>query len=186
MEEIYDENVKNTVYYETAFPRIRYLKDGEVYYFGEYKTLVIGGAYSVDKWHRLSKAKPNDNWTGWFKDEQLTAEEMSHIEEKYKNQTFDFVLTHTCPFSWQPTDLFLNTIDSSSVDYEMEFWLEKIKKSINWDIWLFGHYHDDRFVRPKVEMFFTDINNLDDIYFRWHMENLEPFGFKDPNYNEEI
>ena len=39
----------------------------------------------------------------------------------------------------------------------METWMDKFKDALNWNIWLFGHYHRDRLVRPHVEMLSTDI-----------------------------
>ena len=42
------------VYYEEKYPNILFAKDGEVYNFNGFYTLVIGGAYSVDKYYRLA------------------------------------------------------------------------------------------------------------------------------------
>ena len=39
-----------TVYIEDEYPNLLFAKDGEVYDLDGHKTLVIGGAYSVDKW----------------------------------------------------------------------------------------------------------------------------------------
>lgn len=162
MEQMWDENVGNVVYYEPAYPYIRYFKDGYLYQLGEYRILVIGGAYSVDKYYRLMMKRK------WFPNEQLTAYEMSTIYKIYANDKVDFILSHTCPLSWQPTDLFLDGLDQSTVDNSMETWMDAFKDAINWNIWLFGHYHRDRLVRPHVEMLSTDIQKLDDIYKRWN------------------
>lgn len=159
---IFDSNVNNYVYYEEDFPNIRYFIDTTIYNFNNHKVLVLGGAYSVDKWYRLSRSTSN-LWTGWFKDEQLTTEEMNKVENEIFGQSFDFVLTHTCPYSWMPTDLFLPFLDQSLVDKTMELWLEKVKDNINWNYWLFGHYHANRKISDKIQMFFADIKNIDDI-----------------------
>lgn len=53
-----------TVYIEPKYPNIIFAKDGEIYDFDGKKTIVIGGAYSVDKEVRLVRG-----WK-WFKDEQ--------------------------------------------------------------------------------------------------------------------
>ena len=45
----------------------------------------------------------------------------------------------------------------------MENWLETFKDKIDWDIWLFGHFHDDRLVRPGVEMYYNDIVSMKSI-----------------------
>src|SRR5699024_11096170 len=41
------------VYYEEEYPNILFASDGEIYHFNNHKVLVIGGAYSVDKYYRL-------------------------------------------------------------------------------------------------------------------------------------
>ena len=136
---------------------------------------MIGGAYSVDKWYRLARAGytekdaaiANPKVCGWFKDEQLSAKEMSFIEEKCKGKKYDFVLTHTCPLAWEPTDLFLDCVDQSKVDKSMEIWLNSLKDEIKWTIWLFGHYHDDRKINLGVEMLFYEIQNMNTIWEYW-------------------
>ena len=89
--------------------------------------------------------------------------------------------------SWQPFDLFLSGLDQSTVDKTMENWLETFKDEIDWDIWLFGHFHDDRLVRPGVEMYFNDVEDLQDILMRWTDEGrLDWWLKKDPNYNLSV
>ena len=163
-----DLSVGNEVYVEPEFPAIRYLKDGGIYNFNGHKTLVIGGAYSVDKWYRLSRNLI------WHKNEQLTGEEKEKIYEEVKGQDFDFVFTHTCPYSWIPTDLFIPGINQDTVDNSTELWLDDIKEAINYKVWLFGHYHADRVERPGVEQYFKSDDDLEEIFDRWN--NLEPMS----------
>ena len=179
---IEDENVGNCVWYEPKYPFIRYFSDGATYNLvvGQqtYKTLVIGGAYSIDKEWRLQKNAQ------WFPQEQLSQEEMEKISFLYEGDTFDLILSHTCPFSWQPTDLFLSFINQDAVDKSMELWMDKLKDQVNWNVWLFGHFHDDRLVRPHVEMFFNDYEDLAAIFERWNNEDEIPWWMKkDPNYH---
>ena len=56
------------VWVEEAYPNILFAKDGEIYDIAGMKTIVIGGAYSVDKFYRLSKGY------NWFEDEQPSDE----------------------------------------------------------------------------------------------------------------
>ena len=171
-----DENVNNVVYMEEAFPNIRYFVDGKIYNLLGYKCLVVGGAYSVDKWYRLARAgysrdeaeTADPKKCGWFKDECLTAAEMAAIMEKVKGESVDFVLSHTCPLSWEPTDLFLNGIDQSTVDKSMEVWLDELKDNVKWKYWLFGHYHADRIERPHVEQFYQEYEDVESIIARWN------------------
>lgn len=176
MKEIYDEDVNGLVYVEDGFDKIRYFKDWGIYTIGGYSVAVIGGAYSVDKWYRLTNAGVtqkldpkylNPKVTGWFPNEQLSTEEMQQAEIDLAGKSFDFVLTHTCPISWEPTDVFMPVVDQSTVDKSMEIWLNELKSKIDWGIWLFGHYHRDRFERPHVEMFYYRYYTLDDIHARW-------------------
>ena len=165
MTEYFDMDIHNFVYMEEEFPNIKYLRDGEEYKFNGHSTLVIGGAYSVDKWFRLDGRPENtDSWTGWFKDELLTLTEMADITKYTYGCKYDFVLTHTCPRSWEPTDLFLRSVIQSSVDKTMEYWLDVFKEYIQWEVWLFGHYHADRYIKPGVEMLYTSIVDLEEIW----------------------
>lgn len=192
MQDIYDEDVKGWVYMEVMYPNIRYLHDYSDYCFGKYYTAVIGGAYSVDKWWRLERAGIHDpkhnnpKKTGWFANEQLTAAEMDEAMEKLSGIPYDFVMSHTCPIDWQPTDLFLSAINQSEVDSSMELWLDKFKDVIKWNVWVFGHYHQDRLERPHVEMYYNDIESLDTIYNRWmkydETGELEWWLTKAPNF----
>ena len=173
----FDENVHGTVYIEPEFPNIRYFLDYGLYDIAGYTCFVIGGAYSVDKHWRLMRAgmteETNDpKKTGWFTNEQLTKEEMAEAEKQLYNFTntgkcIDFIFTHTCPHEWEPADLFLGAIDQCSVDKSMETWMDKVKDICNWHVWLFGHYHADRLERPHVEMFYKDLDTLENIHARW-------------------
>lgn len=180
IEEVWDDDVANYVFIEPGYPHIHYLMDGSNYDFLGHNTLVIGGAYSVDKWYRL------ENHYTWYSNEQLTETEMQAIETTYAGQSFDFVFTHTCPLSWEPTDLFLSMIDQSTVDDSMEVWLDSFKDKINWGVWLFGHFHADRMERPHVEQYFKAIEDLEEIWKRWNDPNyLVPTYFrKSPNFNK--
>ena len=176
-EKIFDENVKGVVYCDPRYPHLRVFLDYGVYDINNYSCLIIGGAYSVDKYYRLQRAMlteetNNPKKTGWWANEQLSAFEMEDCYNKTKQfiatgKVIDFVMTHTCPLDYQPTDLFLGFIDQSTVDNSMEIWMNKIKDILPWNIWLFGHYHADRIERPHVEQYYNDIEEMDDIYDRW-------------------
>lgn len=172
----YDENVCGDVYVDGDFPLIRYFVDGGEYNIGGHSVLTIGGAYSIDKWYRLARAgyaaaeaeTADPRQCGWFKDELLTEEEMHHIGKITLDKHYDFVFSHTCPYSWEPTDLFLNCVDQSAVDKSMEIWMDILKNCIDWGVWCFGHFHADRIERPRVEQFYQDSENMETIWHRWH------------------
>ena len=158
----HDPNVSGMVMWEDEFPNIKYFLDWVNSYIimGKH-VLTIPGAYSVDKWYRLQ-----NDWM-WFPDEQLTAEEMQEAEDEFKDGEFDLVLSHTCPYDWMPTDLFLNCVDQSTVDKSMELWMNEFKDKIDWDVWCFAHYHADRIERPGVEMFYQEVEDMNSIIARW-------------------
>lgn len=198
MIEEWDDNVGGYIYYEVQFPHIRYFKDYGIYTINGYRCLIIGGAYSVDKWYRLGRFNMTEatniaKKSGWFNDECLSQIEMADCDsmiEKSHNNTFDFVFTHTCPKKYQPTDLFLGFIDQSKVDTSMELWMDKLSEKIVVNIaWLYGHYHKDRIERPHVEQYFNDIENLDIIAERWKKydktNELDWWLEKSPNFYME-
>lgn len=161
-----DQDVGGKVYVQEEFPLIRYFVDGGEYTIAGKKTIVIGGAYSVDKYYRLSRARYG-GFTGWFEDEQLSADEMQEIQSRVSGDRYDLVLTHTAPITWEPSDLFLRGIDQSMVDKSMEVWLGKLADEITWGLWMFGHYHADRIEAPHVEQFYHEFEDLDEIIKRW-------------------
>ena len=145
-----------------AFPNIYYAKDeGGIYNIAGRKTLVVPGAYSIDKYYRLQMG-----WS-WFPDEQLTQEEMANLEKITFGQSFDLILSHTCPISCEPTDLFISGIDQSKVDKTMEIWMEKLFNHINFKVALWGHFHADRVEAPRCEMLMHEVQLLDEIEDRW-------------------
>lgn len=173
-----DENVHGVIYLEPEFPNIRYFLDYGFYDIGGYTCYVIGGAYSVDKYWRLERAMMteetnNPKKSGWFANEQLTREEMDRATEqlytfKDMGKHIHFILSHTCPYEWEPRDMFLGSVDQSTVNDSMERWMDQIKDDIHCDVWCFGHFHADRIERPGVEQYYHDMEELDEIYNRWN------------------
>ncbi len=141
------------VYIEDEFPDLIFAKDGDTYNIDGKSVLVIGGAYSVDKYYRLR------NGLQWFKDEQLTDDEMKNILAKVKGKHFDVVLTHTCPYKYEPTEVFLPGLDQNLVDKRMEHFLDKVEESIDYDKWYCGHYHTEKEI-DKIEFMFRDIKDF--------------------------
>ena len=138
------------VYIEDEFPNLIFAKDGETYNIDGKSFLVIGGANSVDKEYRIAHG------IEWFKDEQLTSDEKSKILEKVKEKHFDIVLSHTCPYKYEPREVFISGIDQSKVDKSMEYFLDEIEKNIDYDKWYCGHYHTEKQV-DKLEFMFGRI-----------------------------
>lgn len=153
----------NTVWVEKEYPYIKYALDSVSFYnIDGYKTLIIPGAYSVDKYKRIAM-----NWS-WFPQEQLSLQEqqdgLNLLDDN--NWRCDLVLSHTCPFIFEPTDLFLSIVDQSMVDKTMERYLGQIEYNLIFKTWCFGHYHQWReyprniatptVFEPRVMMLYND------------------------------
>lgn len=153
----------NEVWVENEFPRIKYALDQAAIYeipyivgycegtpendwcdegrpiYATWKTLIIPGAFSVDKYYRLEKG-----WS-WFEGEQLTPEEQKQAIQLIKeNPKVDIVLSHTCPAIFEPTDLFLSVVDQTMVDKTTEQFLGHIEYLLKYDTWFWGHFHQLR------------------------------------------
>ena len=196
-QKISDGNVHGVVYCDPRYPHLRAFLDYGFYDIDGYTCYVVGGAYSVDKWYRLSRVgmtteTNNQKKSGWFANEQLTKEEMAKATEqlyffKDMGKHIDFIFSHTCPYSWEPVDLFLGGVNQLTVDNSMEKWMDEWKDDIPWFCWLFGHFHEDRLIRPYVEMYYNDIEELDNIWNRWvqykKTGELDWWLKRDPNFD---
>ncbi len=138
-----------TVWYEEEYPNILFAKDGEIFNIEGTKHLVIGGAYSVDKFYRLSRGY------GWWADEQPSDEIKRYVEKQIKEKEFDVILSHTCPFKYEPIETFLPGIDQSTVDTSTEEWLDKIEESTDYKAWYCGHWHINKRI-DKIHFLFHE------------------------------
>ena len=141
---------KGIVYYEEEYPTLLFAKDGEIFELNDKKVFCCGGAYSVDKFYRL------ENHLSWFGDEQLTSDEMDTIVSAIKDKKCDYVVTHTCPLRYIPTEMFLPMVDQSKVDNTMEKWLDKVFDNIEFKKWYCGHYHTNKSI-DNIRFLFNDI-----------------------------
>ena len=137
------------VYYEEKYPNILFAKDGDVYNFNNHKVLVIGGAYSVDKYYRL------DMGYRWYSSEQPSIEVKNKVMEVLKslNNKVDIILSHTCPYKYIPREMFLEGVDQSMVDNSTEYFLDEIEKNTKYNVWYCGHYHTDKKKDKMIFMF---------------------------------
>lgn len=137
------------VWVQPEYPNLFFAKDGEIYTLRGLRYLVIGGAYSVDKYYRLIRG-----W-GWWPDEQPSDEIKAYVERQILENDIDIVLSHTCPFKYEPTEMFLGGIDQSTVDDSTERWLDKIEKTIEYKAWFCGHWHTDKRIDKMHFLFKT-------------------------------
>lgn len=81
------------VWYEDGYPNLLFARDGDIFTMEGTRHLVIGGAYSVDKYYRL------ENDLLWFADEQPSAEiktfalrsEVAAFQNDESDSILDFV-----------------------------------------------------------------------------------------------
>lgn len=143
------------VYYEEEFPRLLFAKDGEIYDLEGRSAVAIGGAYSVDKYIRLRAG------AFWFETEQPTDEIMDDVERALDRVHWrvDAVLSHTVPRKYEPTEIFLPSIDQSMVDKTTEDWLDTIEDRLNYERWYCGHFHCNK-RDNRITILFEDFEEI--------------------------
>ena len=136
-------------------PNILFARDGEVFDFDGYACMVIGGAYSVDKYIRLARG-----WN-WFESEQPDDAIKSYVERQLdaRGRKVDIILTHTCPLKYEPCEMFITNIDQGSIDKSTEGWLDSIEESVDYRKWYCGHFHTAKKTH-RLQFMFTDIDVL--------------------------
>ncbi|WP_195984377.1 metallophosphoesterase [Clostridium sp. D33t1_170424_F3] len=144
-----------TVYYEEEFPNLFFAKDGEVFDLNGKQSIVIGGAYSIDKMMRLRYGY------GWWPDEQPSQEIKKNVEQKLDEQGWkvDVVLSHTTPLKYEPVEVFLPGVNQSQVDKTTEVWLDGIEDRLDYEKWYCGHYHVEKKV-DRMEIMFENFDEF--------------------------
>lgn len=143
------------VYFEDEYPNILFAKDGEIYDLDGKKTVVIGGAYSVDKEIRLLRG-----WS-WFEDEQPSKETKNYVEQQLDKSDWhvDIVLSHTVPLKYEPIEVFMPFVDQSKIDKSTEEWLDHIEEKLSYKMWYAGHYHTEKKI-DKLEIMFENFDEF--------------------------
>ena len=141
------------VWYEEDYPNLLFADDGEIFELEGLRCLAIGGAYSVDKFYRLSRG------FGWWPDEQPSDEVKAKAEEKVKDNRVDVIFSHTCPYKYEPREMFIAAVDQSTVDDSTERWLDLIEDNVPYVAWYCGHWHTDKVV-DKMHFLFNDFVKL--------------------------
>lgn len=152
-----------SVFVEDEFPHILFAKDGEVFNLDGPKAIVIGGAYSVDKYYRLSRGLE------WFADEQPSEEIKADVERRLNDLGWkvDVVLSHTCPAKYIPCEAFLPGLDQETVDRSTEDWLDSIEDRLSYSVWFCGHWHIDKSI-DRIHFLFRGMG-----YVTPHIEGHE-------------
>ena len=142
------------VWVQEKHPNLFFARDGDIYRIEEHRFLVIGGAYSVDKYHRLAAG------AGWWDDEQPSEEIRKKVERQIASKVFDHILSHTCPYKYIPREMFLPGIDQSSVDDGTERWLDGIEEKAVYKAWYCGHWHTDKRI-DRIHFLFRSFESIE-------------------------
>ena len=140
------------VYYEEDFPSILFAKDGEIFNLGGLQTIVMGGAYSIDKTYRLAYGY------SWWEDEQ-PSDEIKRYQLDSVKWNIDVVLSHTTPLKYEPVEVFMTGVDQSKVDKTTEIWLDKIENRLSYKKWYCGHYHTEKKI-DNLEIMFENFDEF--------------------------
>ena len=140
------------VWYEPERPSLLFAADGEMFDLEGIKHLTIGGAYSVDKQYRLERGY------GWWADEQPSEKIKAKVTQTLDQVDWkvDVVLSHTCPFRYEPREAFLPFIDQSTVDDSTEKWLDTIEEKLAYQYWFCGHWHIEKHI-DKMRFLFHNV-----------------------------
>ena len=143
------------VYYEEKYPSLLFAKDGEIFEFAGKQTIVMGGAYSIDKAIRIAYG-----W-GWWEDEQPSDEIKKYTEQQLEKVDWkvDVVLSHTIPLKYEPVEVFMPGVDQSRVDKSTEEWLDRIEDKLSYKKWYCGHYHTEKKI-DKLEIMFENFDEF--------------------------
>lgn len=94
----------------------------------------------------------------WWAEEQISPSDRKRIFSKIKKVGIvDYVLSHTCPFSYIPREMFLPNINQKVVDDSTERWLEDVRQILDYKKWYCGHWHinkrvdDIQFLYGRIE-----------------------------------
>jgi len=137
---------------------ILHLINGEIFEINGTSIFVMGGATSLDKKFRVEGET-------WWPDEEPSEETFARALnnlEQHGNKV-DYIISHTCPESVRKQYL---EVYPGFVDYEsgVEKFLDKIKDTVDYKYWYFGHIHIDKNVpESRARILYNDIVELGDI-----------------------
>lgn len=125
---------------EHDYPRLRFLKDHEVYNFADHDVYIIGGANSTDLVYTdlLGREKHRIQGVDWWKEEDIIKKDKSHLPLRV-----DIIATHAAPLAFDP--IIKRDDQTSEQQYEKILeerkYLDQVLKEVNADYWYYGHYH---------------------------------------------
>lgn len=158
-------------------PNVIHLMRGEIYDIDGFSFFTFGGANS----HDISDGilEPNDpnfkekkknldkkgkfryriNHQTWWKEEFPDDKEMNYGLENLKkhNNKVNFIITHDCPTS------IMKELDRYTEEYksdDLTDYFEDISNNTEFNIWLFGHHHENKKINNKFICLYEQIVKL--------------------------
>ena len=116
------------------------LMRGEMYHFDDKNWLALGGGFSHDC--QLRKESIN-----WWKEEIFSKDEAAHALETLKkhNKQADIIISHDVYKSHPLSTRYSKDMSVYGEDrVDQHEFLEQIRKTADYKLWLCGHYHEDR------------------------------------------
>lgn len=168
-----EEKLGGKVDIEEEYPNLWFARSGEVYDIVGRRVLVVGGAYSIDKYYRLERNIP------YFADEQLCEEDRLEIEKRVESEDIAMIFSHTCPARYIPKELFLDVKlrEGQEEENTTEKWLDRVYEKIGGKLerWYCGHWHGDKEV-DNVLFMHEEIEELQEkgvVDIWWHKQDCK-------------
>jgi len=105
--------------------------------------LCIRGAESIDKYHR------KENVTWWAQETLGLSEEQEILKLTEKKDNFYAVLSHTCP-SFLIREYLPDNVGFLKLSDPVSRFMDKIVDLIDFELWMFGHFHIDKRYGPYI------------------------------------
>lgn len=131
---------------------IYHLKRGEIYTIAGIEILTMGGGTSIDKIYRT------ENITWWPQEAPKELEYVNCLNNlKEHDNKVDVILTHDC--SKRIYDLFDIPKYADGIS-QLQSFLEQLEKTVDFDKWYFGHYHQDYKFDDKHEVLYQNVREI--------------------------
>lgn len=105
------------------------------------KIMYVGGAWSID-WVRRVSYMDRGGPACWWKDEELSEEELGLIGTEYAKFRPKIMVTHDAPTS-VANEFFIKPFHKKQFITRTAEALDKMFRAHQPDVWLFGHWHED-------------------------------------------
>jgi len=128
-----------------------HLMRGQVFTIDDLKFFTMGGATSVDKYHRIEGKS-------WWKEEIPSREEFDEAMDnldKY-NWIVDYVISHTCSMRIQKQLAYVKENNPLNSFFDM------LGKELQYKHWYFGHFHNSVGIDDKHTLIYNEVVQLKD------------------------